>query len=192
MPTYSDTPHTPFLANERMNSTSSQRQSSISQGRSSTSRRSSIEYCDMTGVATIVPEDTEERKSTLTKLVQIGWWEWWSSGWTEDGTGLTVALLIFVFTTVLALLHQNIDDYSGSVQWPLGIISLGAFIVVVTHRMLGKNQALEAYAAIFAIAVAARSIGMYEPLKNSGLSSSFWCVKLILVGRLLIVVTHEV
>jgi hypothetical protein len=130
----------------------------------------------MSGVATIIPEGTEERKSSISKLVEIGWWEWWSSGWTEDGTGLTVALLIFVFTTVFAMCHQNIDNYSESVQWPLGIIGLGAFIVTTTHRMLGKKQALEAYAAIFAIAVAARSIGMYEPLKNSGLSSSFWCV----------------
>ena len=129
----------------------------------------------MSGVTTLIPEDMEERRSSLSKLVQIGWWEWLSSGWTEDGTGLFVALLIFVFTTVVSLFHQNIDDYSTSVQWPLGLIGLGGFIVTATHHMLGKKQALEAYAAIFAIAVAARSIGQYEPLKNSGLSSSFWC-----------------
>jgi hypothetical protein len=131
----------------------------------------------MSGVATIIPEDDEERKSSLSKLVEIGWWEWLSSGWTEDGTGLFVALTIFLFTTILSLFHQNIDDYSTSVQWPLGLIALGVYVASSTHRILKKKQALEAYAAIFAIAVAARSIGQYEPLKNSGLSSSFWCVR---------------
>lgn len=139
-------------------------------------RMSSIEYDDMSGKATIIEEEMEGRKSSLTQIVEAqGWAEWLSTGWTEDGTGLTVALIIFAFTTIMALLHQNIDNYSTSVQWPLGLIALGSFIVTTSHRMLRKKQALEAYFAIFAIAVAARSIGQYDPLKNSGLSSSFWC-----------------
>lgn len=157
----------PFLDNSHLRSSSV----ASHEGRG---RHSSVEYDDMTGKANFLTEEMEMRKSSLTQLVKVHGWEWLRTGWTEDGTGLCVALVIFVFTTILSLFHQNIDDYSTSVQWPLGLIALGSFIVTTTHAMLRKKQTLEAYFAIFAIAVAARSIGQYDPLKNSGLSSSFW------------------
>lgn len=104
------------------------------------------------------------------------------NNWTEDGIGLLVSLSIFIFTTILSVYKQNIDDYSKRQQWPLGMAGIGLYVVIISHYLMKKKQAYEGYLAIIAIAMTAQAIGKYNIIKESGLSGSFWA---IILGMLL-------
>lgn len=155
-----------------------------------TSRKSSVVYDEYNGNAQVIYEDEDKetyvrslsKASAGSSRPEMSWREYLTT-WTEDGAGLIIAFVVFVFTTVLAFERQNIEDYSQRKQWPLGMAAVGFFVVVVAHFMLKKNQELEAYGAIIVIAVAARAIGEYNVLKSAGLSASFWAIILGILFR---------
>lgn len=107
------------------------------------------------------------------------------NNWTEDGIGLIISLSIFIFTVILSVNKQNIDDYSKRQQWPLGMAGIGLYVVILTHYLMKKKQAYEGYLAIIAIAMTAQAIGKYNIIKESGLSGSFWAIILGILLRYL-------
>jgi len=104
--------------------------------------------------------------------------------WTEDGIGLTVALLIYL--GVLAISESGIElsgQYASDNKWPLGAAVSGFLVAYAPHYGLGKAFNLEAYAVVILIAVVARAIGDYTILSHSGLSASLWGIVIGICGR---------
>lgn len=178
--------------------------------RSQQSNNSSVIYEDYTGNATIVydeliPTDmtvvpgnkndttfipikytvNERNESIPEKPSLFERFKIYFSNWSEDGAGLLISFVIFIFTTILGLCKQNIERYAERPQWPFGMIALGFLVAIAAHYLMKKKQAYEAYLAIIAIAVAGQAIGKYSEVKSAGFSGSFWAIILGMALRYL-------
>ena len=101
----------------------------------------------------------------------------WFYKWTDDGMGMIVALCLFVLTIAISAAGGDLSDgYSSTSEWPLGAIGVAFFAILSTHYLMGKEIQLQPYCLMLVIAVVARSIGNYEPLRDSGLSASLWAI----------------
>ena len=101
---------------------------------------------------------------------------YWTT-WTEDGVGLLIAVILFCM--IAGISHTGYDilkDYQTGSSWPLGGTILGLGMVITAHTILHKPMIIESYCCILLIAVAARSIGNYKVMTDSGLGASLWAI----------------
>lgn len=108
----------------------------------------------------------------------------WFGVWTEDGIGLTVALLVFMGVLALSESGRELSgQYASDNKWPLGAVLAGFFVVYSAHYTLGKKFSIEAYSVVLLIATVSRAIGNYTVLAHAGLSASLWGIVLGICGR---------
>ena len=152
--------------------------------RSSNSERctSTVAYDDISGTESVVKVDNE--RLTLVEMVTEGyvadkaaWYHYFTKQkWTEDGSLLKCAAVIFIVVLILSIFKQSIGDYQESYQWVFGFLATGMFITVKTHMLTNKDQKISEYLSIFAISIAAAAVGSYKAMHNAGLSGSFWAI----------------
>lgn len=111
-------------------------------------------------------DDENTNRSSLTKEQnrQNSFVAYWSK-WTEDGVGMFIGLLIFIFLIGLSQYGINLSDsYMTSSEWPMCSVGIGALVIATAHYVLNKPQKIEPYSTVLLIAVTSRAIGIFAKL----------------------------